>query len=82
MVKYQLSEHAEDMLRERNISEEWIQFTLNYPEQQEIKEDGTMHYISSVEEYKGKYLRVVVNPNSNPMRIVTAFFDRRVRGTK
>jgi hypothetical protein len=38
MVKYQLSEHAEDMLRERNISEEWIQFTLNYPEQPSLIE--------------------------------------------
>ncbi len=82
MVQYQFSEHAEDMLRERNISIEWVQFTLNNPEQKETKEDGTIHYICPIKEYKGKFLRVVVNPSSNPVRVVTAFFDRRIGRTK
>lgn len=81
-IAYFVNQLAEDMLLERNITVEWVQFALNNPEQKETKEDGTIHYICSIKEYKGKYLRVVVNPGSNPVRIVTAFFDRRIGRTK
>ncbi len=82
MIQFRLSEHAADMLRERNIEKTWVQFALDNPETKEIREDGTIHYICSVENHRGKYLRVVVNPNYEPIRVVTVFFDRRIRRTK
>ncbi len=49
------------------------------PEKRELMEDGTVHYIRAIPEHGGRYLRVVVNPAADPQRIVTVFFDRRIR---
>lgn len=78
MIEYQFSEHACDMLKERNIRETWVKLTIEGPERTEIKNDGTIHYIRPIQEHGGRYLRVVVNPDAKPMSIVTLFFDRRL----
>jgi hypothetical protein len=79
MIEYEFSEHAYDMLRERNIQEAWVELALEDPEKKQPKDDGMLHYIRSIEQHGGRYLRVVVNPGARPQRIVTVFFDRRVR---
>ncbi len=79
MSEYKFSEHAFDMLKERNIREDWVKMTITDPERKEFNNDGTIHYIRAIEHFGGRYLRVVVNPNVNPQRIVTVFFDRRIR---
>ncbi len=66
------------MRKERNIQEEWVTMAIKDPEWKEIKEDGTVHYIRAIEQYEGRYLRVVVNPYYRPQRIITVFFDRRI----
>jgi len=76
---FELSAHARDMLHEREIPEEWMWRTLTSPERQEVCADGNMHYIRSIPEHGGRFLRVVVNPTVTPNRIVTVFFDRRLR---
>ena len=38
-----------------------------------------MHYTKPIRERNGRVLCVVVNPYENPRRIVTVFFDRRLR---
>lgn len=78
MVDYEFSEHASDMLKERNIQEDWVRLAIEDPERKERKEDGTVHCIRAIEQYGGRYLRVVVNPDDRPRRIVTVFFDRRI----
>ena len=77
MVEYQLSEHALDMLRERGIQAAWAELAMEDPQKTQRMEDGTIHYVRTIEEYGGRHLRVVVNPADKPQRIVTAFFDRR-----
>ncbi len=77
-MNYEFSEHAQDMLKERNIQESWVKRTLKKPDKKEVKEDGTIHYIKSIEEYGGRYLRVVLNPYVDPPKIVTLFFNRRL----
>lgn len=77
MFEYEFSEHAYDMLKERGIREEWVKLTVENPEKKEPKDDGTIHYIRAIEEYGGRYLRVVVNPDVTPQRITTLFFDHR-----
>jgi hypothetical protein len=67
------------MLQERSIEESWVNSALANPDWTEAKEDGTIHYIKSIEEYEGRYLRVVVNPDMEPPEIVAVFFDRRLR---
>lgn len=81
-MEFELSKHARDMLQERQIPEEWMWRTLASPEYQEIGADGNIHYIKSIIEYEGRFLRVIVNPTRIPERIVTVFFDRRLRRSR
>ncbi len=78
-MEYEFTEHASDMLRERKIQKVWVEWAIGDPDKKEMKEDGTVHYIRAIPQYGGRYLRVVVNPATSPHRIVTVFFDRRLR---
>jgi hypothetical protein len=72
------SKHAQDVMRERHIPEEWVRQTLDGPDRVDNLADGTTHYISAIPEHGGRYLRVVVNPGVTPRRVITVFFDRRL----
>ena len=39
-----------------------------------------MHALASIEERDQRVLRVVYNASVDPVRVVTAYFDRRQRG--
>jgi hypothetical protein len=80
--KLVFSKHAKDMLTERNISEEWVWRTINSFDNMEAGADGNMHYSKAIEEKENRVLHVVVNQNVEPNRIVTVFFDRRLRSKK
>ncbi len=77
MPEFEFSGHAKDMLEERNIMEEWVWRTVNTPTRKRMGEDGNLHFTKTIKERDGRVLHVVVNPNSDPRRIVTVFFDRR-----
>ncbi len=79
MVEYEFSEHAYEMLKERNIKNEWVDKTIGEPDDKESKDDGTIHYLKAIHEFEGRILRVIMNPDVEPLRIVTLFFDRRQR---
>jgi len=76
---FEFSAHAQDMLQERHILEEWVWRALSSPDWQEIDASGNIHYIKAIPEHAGRFLRVIVNPTTRPKRIVTVFFDRRLR---
>ncbi|MEW6324659.1 MAG: DUF4258 domain-containing protein [Nitrospirota bacterium] len=78
MINYEFSEHASDMLNERNIQKTWVESTMSAPDTTEIKDDGTTHYIKAIKENGGRHLRVIVNPNAKPQKIVTLYFDRKL----
>jgi hypothetical protein len=82
MPEFELTSHARDMLIERRIAEEWIWRVLNHSDKKRMGEDGNMHYTKSIKERDGLILHVVVNPNFQPNRIVTFFFDRRLARNK
>ncbi len=67
------------MLEEREIPEKWIFDTLNFPDRIEYCDAITVHYIKTLLEFGNRYLRVVVNPETKPKKIVTFFFDRRIK---
>ncbi len=79
MVEYEFSEHAYEMLKERNIKNEWVDKTIGEPDDKESKDDGTIHYLKAIQEFEGRILRVIINPDVEPLRRVTLFFDRRQR---
>jgi len=70
--------HALDMMAERRIEKKWAELVVAEPENIEEREDGTQHYIRAIEEREGRYLRVVLNPCSEPKSVITVFFDRRL----
>ena len=81
-MKYELTKHAEDVIRERNIPTEYIDMVINNPE---LKESDTCdieleHYMSRIREYDNRILRVIINKNCNPIRVITVYFDRSMRG--
>jgi hypothetical protein len=79
MLKFEFSIHAQNMLAKRKIPEEWVWRTINDPEMEFIGDDSNNHYTKAIVEKAGRVLHVVVNPYVQPNRIVTLFFDRRLR---
>jgi hypothetical protein len=75
-MEFDYSKHVQNMLLEREIPEDWIRMSVESPDMRLMEDDGTVHYIKSIVEYDGQFLRMVVNPEQTPMRIVTFFFDR------
>lgn len=78
MVDFEFSQHARAMLQERNIAEEWVWRVIATGKRQ-AGADGNVHYTKRIRERDSRVLRVVINPNVSPQRIVTLFFDRRLR---
>ncbi len=78
---FELSVHARHQMQERNILGLWIEETLADPEKLLLLADshGNTHYLRRIQDFGARWLRVVVNPNLDPKRIVTIFFDRRVK---
>lgn len=81
-MDFNLSLHAQDMLKERNIHEEWVWQTLNNPDWENIGIDNNTHYFKSITEHEGRILHIVVNPHGSLKKVVTVFFDRRARRQK
>lgn len=66
------------MIKERLITEEWVWRAIDFPDRCESGADGNQHYMRIIEEYGNRWLHVVVNQFTNPPRVVTVFFDRRL----
>ena len=79
MTDYIFSKHAVEMMEERSISEDWIWHVLNESENTFTGEDGNFHFTQAIAEKENRILHVVVNPTVSPKRVVTVFFDRRLR---
>ena len=75
----EFSAHARLMIVERSIDEAWVWRTIDEPDEKTDGTDGNTHYVRSIAERGGRVLRVVINERVEPNRIVTVFFDRRLR---
>ena len=82
MAEYIFSKHAVEMMTERKISEDWVWRVLNDSENIFTGEDDNLHFSKAIAEKENRVLHVVVNPAVSPNRIVTVFFDRRLRSKK
>lgn len=78
---FELSDHARFQMQERNIQLSWLTETLSAPDQVLPLADshGNTHYLKQVADFGDRWLRVIVNPTVDPQRVVTIFFDRRVK---
>ena len=77
-IDMKFTKHFKQMIKEREISTNWVEQTVNSPHRIEEPEDGTQHYLKQIPENGNRWLRVVVNVKSSPNRAITAFFDRRL----
>ena len=74
--------HAKKVLGERNIFVEWVLLVLNSPQktQPDLEDPELTHVLSPIAENGNRVLRVVYNNHVKPVRIVTTYFDRTVKG--
>ncbi len=75
----EFSTHARTVMAERQIPEEWVRAAFQSPDRSEMSDDGNRHFLKAIPEHGGRVLRVVVNARGIPVRVVTVFFDRRLR---
>jgi len=68
--------------REGKIAEEWVERVIAKPEviQGDKRDVRVLHFLGKVPEREGRVLRVIYNWRANPNRVVTAYFDRSMRG--
>ncbi|MBE9242373.1 DUF4258 domain-containing protein [Synechocystis salina] len=76
-----LTKHAQLQMEQREISMIWLDKTLQNPDQVLYLADahGNTHYLKKIAEFGDRTLRIVVNSQVIPQRIVTLFFDRRAK---
>jgi hypothetical protein len=79
MSDYVFSKHAVDMMEERSILEDWIWRALSESDNTFTSKDGNLHFTKAITERDNRVLHVVVNPAFSPKRVITLFFDRRLR---
>lgn len=81
-MDYELSEHAGDVLAKRKISIEWLECAMASPQRVEpdTEDKALEHRLAAIPEYGNRVLRVIVNLQVKPIRIVTLYFDRRMKG--
>ena len=82
MRRYDLSRHAKDVISERDIQLDWLEQVLEWPELVEPDADDPelIHHVGRIREHGNRLLRVVFNSRANPVRIVTVYFDRKMKG--
>ena len=78
-MDFTLTSHAEEMLKERAISESWVKRAIETPDWENVGADNNTHYFKRIPEHEGRVLHVVVNRSVSPGRVVTVFFDRKAR---
>ncbi len=78
IVKFELTAHAQTAANSRSIKNEWIASTLSTPELRlsDREDPALMHALSRISEHENRVLRVVYNAYTEPVRVVTVFFDR------
>jgi hypothetical protein len=78
-MDYVLTQHARDALAKRQILEAWVDIAMRSPVWIEADAVDSLleHRLVPISEFGNRVLRVIVNPQTEPWRIVTAYFDRR-----
>ncbi|GBF80848.1 DUF4258 domain-containing protein [Aphanothece sacrum] len=82
-MDFVLSKHATDELNKTGrsqILQEWINRALTTPDYSDRdNRTNTIRVWKRIPEFGNRALRVVYNPNTEPITVVTVFFDRRYK---
>jgi uncharacterized DUF497 family protein len=76
-----LTQHAETVMRERDLRLEWIEAAATSPDWREPdpQDPSVERRFRVVPEREGRILRVACVETAEEIRIVSAFLDRRAR---
>ena len=76
-MKFKLSIHARDVMKNRHIKEEWVYRIIENPSLTIQVKNDEVHLYGSINEYNERCLKVVVNPLNNI--VITTYFDRKMK---
>ena len=74
--------HALHVMAERGIPSEWVVRAVEAPDRRtrDPNDEAVERFYVRVPEHDSRVLRVAVNTDSDPWRVVSTFFDRSMRG--
>jgi hypothetical protein len=74
-----LSKHAQDMVDERDIALDWIEYVLRNPvfEEPDPRYPGAIRAYAPIAAFGNRMPRVVYYDTGTELRVITLFFDRR-----
>lgn len=80
-MELELTQHAIDAMNERLIALEWVEDAVSEPELRtpDPADPELERFYRRIPPRDDRVLRVVVNTRFAPWRIVSVFFDRRMR---
>ncbi|WP_271254748.1 DUF4258 domain-containing protein [Pseudanabaena sp. Chao 1811] len=81
-MDFELTEHAKLRISDRQISLNWIKMTLSAPQKVELdsKDPDLRHALLTITDYDNRVLRVIYNVKVIPNKVVSVYFDRKMRG--
>lgn len=81
-MSYEFTKHAREVLREREIPMEWVRRAMETPDLVVPDPDDASieRRFLRIPERDGRVLRVAVNTAVDPIRVVSVFFDRGMKG--
>ncbi|WP_434684762.1 DUF4258 domain-containing protein [Pseudanabaena minima] len=81
-MDFELTEHAKLRISDRQISLNWIEMTLRAPQKVELdsKDPDLRHALLTITDYDNRVLRVIYNVKVTPNKVVSVYFDRKMRG--
>ena len=76
------TQHAQDVIEVRRIDPAWVALTLSSPEAnlRDARDPQLSHALRRIPEHGGRVLRVVYTCKTDPPKVVTAYFDRTLKG--
>jgi hypothetical protein len=76
MMRFELTQHDGDALVKRGISMEWLERVLTFPDRIEPDATDAMleHRLGVIPEQGDRVPRVIINPPTSPIRVVTWLF--------
>ncbi len=81
-LRISFTRHALDVMEEREIAREWVERVIAHPAArlQDPVDPTLAAALAPILERDNRVLRVVYNAEVDPVRVVTTFFDRGMRG--
>ncbi len=81
-MHFELTQHAKDALIKRGISMEWLERAVKSPDHTEPDATDPVqeHRLAVISENGDRVLRAIINPHTTPIRVVTLYFDRKMKG--